>query len=126
MNQFLRFALVGTLGFATDFAVLYAAVNWLHLGPASGRLLSFLVAATVTWQANRHYTFAVAGAGTLREWLRYLVLTGVGGGINLAVYLAWLGFAGRSTLDLLTAVAAGSGTAMVFNFWVSRRVVFAG
>lgn len=125
MKQFLRFCLVGALGFVTDFAVLYAAVTWLHLGAVGGRLLSFLVAATVTWKANRHFTFARRGAGSLREWGRYLVLTGLGGAINVAVYQAWIRLTDASTPNLFLGVVAGSGTAMLFNFFISKRAVFA-
>lgn len=125
LPQFLRFCIVGALGFVTDFAVLYMAVKWLGLGTMSGRVLSFLVAATVTWKVNRHFTFTRKDAGSVREWLRYLMLTGIGGCINVAVYQVWLYFTDHRTVNLFLAVAAGSGVAMMFNFVVSKRAVFA-
>jgi putative flippase GtrA len=125
VNQFLRFCLVGALGFVTDFTVLYVAVKWLGFGTASGRLLSFLVAVTVTWQANRRFTFVRTDAGSVREWLRYLLFTGFGGGINIAVCQLWLHFTDERTVNLFLAVTAGSGIAMMFNFAVSKRAVFA-
>jgi putative flippase GtrA len=126
LKQFLRFCVVGALGFVTDFTTLYAVVNWAGLGTMSGRIVSFLVAATVTWKVNRHFTFAKQGAGSMREWLHYLMFTGIGGLINVGVYQVWLSLTGdRSTLNLFLAVALGSGVAMLCNFAISKYAVFA-
>jgi putative flippase GtrA len=124
VKQFLRFCVVGALGFVTDFSVLYAAVTWIGLGTLSGRVVSFIVAATVTWKVNRHFTFVKKGQGSVREWLSYLALTGIGGGINVAVYQAWIALTDRSTLNLFLGVAAGSAIALMFNFVISKRAVF--
>lgn len=67
MKQFPRFAVVGTLGFVTAVVALWLAVSVLGVRPLAGRLLSFLVAATVTWIANRRYTFAQTGEGSAGE-----------------------------------------------------------
>jgi len=125
LKQFFRFCLVGALGFVTDFGVLYAVVKGLGLGPTSGRIVSFLVAATVTWKVNRHFTFVKQDAGSVREWLQYLTFTGVGGFINVAVYQTWLWFTDHSTLNLFLGVVAGSAVALMFNFVISKRAVFA-
>jgi putative flippase GtrA len=125
LKQFLRFCVVGALGFVTDFSVLFLAVTWLGMGTLSGRVLSFLVAATVTWKANRHFTFAKQGQGSVREWLQYLLLTGFGGLINVGVYQAWLTLTDHGTLNLFLAVVAGSAVALLFNYAISKRAVFA-
>lgn len=125
MKQFGRFAAVGALGFVTDFAVLYLAVSGLGLGHLGGRLVSFLVAATVTWKANRHFTFGASDKGAVREWMQYLLATSLGAAINIGVYQLWLMWTDTSTINLFLAVAAGSGAAMMVNFAISKRVVFA-
>jgi putative flippase GtrA len=117
--------MVGALGFVTDFGMLYLGVKVLGLGTVSARILSFLIAATVTWKANRHFTFVQQGQGSMREWLQYLLLTSVGGGVNVLVYQIWLWSTDHSTLNLFLAVAAGSATALLFNFAISKRMVFA-
>ena len=128
MKQFQRFLAVGTLGFVVDFLVLYLAVNALGLHTLAGRVVSFLVAATVTWKANRHFTFAskapVVPGAAAREWLRYLMTTAIGGAINIGVYLCWLTMFGQSNANLFLAVVAGSGVALIFNFLLSKYVVF--
>ncbi len=125
MKQFLRFAVVGAIGFVTDFAVLYVAVSFLGLGSLSARLLSFLIAATVTWKANRHFTFAHDGDGALKQWAQYLLATSIGGAINIGVYKLWLAFTDANTVNLFLGVAAGSATAMMFNYAMAKRVIFA-
>jgi putative flippase GtrA len=127
VNQFLRFAIVGAAGFVTDFAVLYVAVSWFGLHHLGARLLSFLVAATLTWKANRHFTFRRNdGGGALRQWMQYLLATALGGLINIGVYQLWLTWTDTSTVNLFLGVVAGSAVAMLFNFVVSKRFVFAG
>jgi putative flippase GtrA len=128
LKQFQRFLLVGALGFVVDFSVLYLAVNGAGLGTLAGRLVSFIVAATVTWKANRHFTFAsteaaVPGAAA-RQWLRYLSTTAVGGAINIGVYQLWLRMTDHGNVNLFLAVVAGSAVALLVNFTLSKYVVF--
>lgn len=129
MKQFQRFLAVGALGFIVDFSVLYLAVNALGLGTLAGRVVSFLIAATVTWKANRHFTFVstapVVPGAAARQWLRYLSTTAIGGAINIGVYQCWLMLTSHSNVNLFLAVVAGSAVALIFNFLLSKYVVFA-
>lgn len=124
MKQFQRFLAVGALGFLVDVAVLYLAVNGAGLGPMAGRLLSFLVAASVTWKANRHFTFQAVQADARAQWLRYLLSTAIGGAVNIGVYRLWLSLTDQSNANLFLAVVAGSAVALLFNFALSKYVVF--
>jgi putative flippase GtrA len=124
LNKFFRFCLVGAVGFVTDFGALYLATQVFGLNPLGGRLLSFLIAATVTWKLNRHFTFVQAGKGSGGEWLRYLLLTSVGGGVNILVYQVWLWLTDHSAVNLFIGVALGSAVALAFNFMLSKRLVF--
>ncbi|WP_161993206.1 GtrA family protein [Lacisediminimonas profundi] len=121
--QFLRFCLVGGIGFLVDAGLtLWLQQRW-HAAVLESRLLAFVIAATVTWALNRSYTFAsTAGAGS---WLRYLFLTAAGALINIGLYLAWLTVFGAGSANVLAGVALGSIVAMGFNFTVSRKFVFA-
>lgn len=103
-------------------------MNAAVLGPFPGRLLSFIIAATVTWKANRHFTFAstdaaVPGAAA-RQWLRYVSTTATGGAINIGVYQLWLAITNHSNVNLFLAVVAGSAVALMVNFTLSNYVVF--
>jgi putative flippase GtrA len=128
VKQFQRFLLVGALGFVVDFSVLYLAVNVVGLGTLAGRLVSFIIAATVTWKANRHFTFeredAAVPDAAARQWLRYLLTTAIGGAINIGVYQLWLRMTDPGNVNLFFAVVAGSAVALLVNFTLSKYVVF--
>lgn len=119
-----RFAAVGAIGFVVDTAVLYAALA-AGLTLYSGRLVSFLTAATFTWYCNRRFTFRSKGDDRMGEWLRYLLVNAVGGLANLGAYAALV--AGLPLVARLPVigVAAGSVAGLAFNFTLSRRLVFA-
>lgn len=130
MKQFQRFLLVGALGFVVDFSVLYLAVNLIGVDPLAARFASFIVAATVTWKANRHFTFcdnegstAMPGEAT-RQWLRYISTTAIGGVINIGVYQLWLKMTDSGNVNLFLAVVAGSAVALFVNFALSKYIVF--
>jgi putative flippase GtrA len=124
LKQFQRFLLVGALGFLVDFAVLYMMVNLAGLGPLAGRLLSFLIAASVTWKANRHFTFVASKENARKQWLRYLMTTAIGGVVNIGIYRLWLTFSSNDNVNLFLAVTAGSAVALFVNFTLSKYVVF--
>ncbi|KQW43207.1 MULTISPECIES: GtrA family protein [unclassified Roseateles] len=121
-SQFFRFCLTGAVGFVTDAGVTLALTSWAGLHVAPARILAFLVAGTVTWWLNRQFTFRTSGGSA--NWLQYLLTTGMGAFINFAIYLGVIRLLGSAPLQLLAAVAAGSGVALFFNYFVSRRWIF--
>jgi putative flippase GtrA len=125
IGQFLRFGVVGTVGFLVDAGVLIAAIG-LGAGPYAGRVLSYLVAATATFALNRFWTFrgVPAGLRLSSQWGRFLALNLLGFALNYGTYAALV-----ATVPLVAAypvlgVAAGSLAGMVSNFVLSRRYVF--
>ena len=124
-GQFVRFAFVGTIGFVVDVTVLYLGMSVGGLGLYSGRLLSYLVAATTTWYLNRRITFAGADdTMPLRQWFRFVLTNGFGGLVNYGAYSAIVAYGGALPLAPLLGVAAGSIAGLVFNFFASRSLVF--
>jgi putative flippase GtrA len=123
-GQLLRFSAVGVVGFVVDTAALYAALG-LGAGLYTGRLASYLAAATVTWALNRRFTFSESRTdGLASEWARFLAANSVGGAVNYIAYAALV-----TTLPVVTAnpwlgVAAGSLAGLAVNFTLSRRMVF--
>jgi len=84
-----------------------------------GRVLSYLAAATVTWQINARFTFRTEGS-----WTLYIVLNAVGAAVNYGVYVLVLWLL-PMTRELPTlAVAAGSAVALAVNFAANRWLVF--
>jgi len=123
LSMFLRFCLVGGLGFVVDAGCTLAFTQLLGWPPGLSRVLAFALAASTTWFCNRSFTFrSAAGAST---WLPYVLLTAFGAVLNLGVYMAWLAVFGTSATDIFLGVVFGSAAALALNYAISRRYVFA-
>jgi putative flippase GtrA len=121
--EFLRFLLVGTVGFAVDAAILLLLI---HIGGMSrlwARIPSFLAAVTVTWLLHRNFTFSNANqvAPSIREWLRFTLANAFGNGANLAIYALLVGL---FAWEALPALAVASVAALGVNYGLSARWVF--
>ena len=132
--QFLRFGVVGTIGFVVDTAVLYAGLA-LGLGLYGGRAVSYLAAATTTWALNRAWTFRDQGQGqgqgqgrspVIRQWALFVAINLVGFAFNYGTYAALIASVAFVAQYPVIGVAAGSLAGMLGNFLLSRRFVFGG
>ena len=124
--QFLRFGVVGTVGFLVDTAVLYAGLA-LGLGLSGGRAVSYLAAASATFALNRAWTFRGQGEGAVaRQWALFVVLNLVGFAFNYGTYAALVATVALVAQHPVIGVAAGSLAGMMGNFLLSRRYVFGG
>lgn len=123
--QFLKFGTIGIVGFLVDFTFFHIGFDLLGLGHYISALFSFPFAVTATWIGNRLFTFRGQSTGKAHhEWARFAMVCFVGLVIN------------RGTFTLLTATVplvyaypilglmGGTATAMFFNFFAARRVVF--
>ena len=121
--QFLMFGSVGTVGFLTDTATVYATRHALGLYGAGAA--AYLVAATVTWLLNRSWTFRGLGAGAIHhQWARFLAFNLFGFTINRGTYAVLVTFVPLCASQPVFAVAAGSIAGMFLNFNLSRTMVF--
>ena len=124
--QFVRFGVVGTIGFLVDTAVLYAGLA-LGLGLYGGRAVSYLAAASATFALNRAWTFRGQGEGRVaRQWALFVVLNLVGFAFNYGTYAALVASVALVAQHPVIGVAAGSLAGMMGNFLLSRRYVFGG
>lgn len=125
LPQIIRFGFVGCAGFCIDTSVLYLALYALGVHYYTGRVISYAVAATSTWYMNRRFTFAdTRHDNRFREWRRFVMLNLFGGGINYAVYAAYISMHTGSSAGPAIGVALGSIAGMSFNFFLSKRLVF--
>ena len=124
LPQFLRFGVVGCLGFVWDTSTVYLTRGTLGLLPAM--MVGFVVAATMNWAANRLWTFrhAAGGGNLLRQWAFYMVANSLGFVLNRgtasALVLAFVACRAQPVL----ALAAGAGAGLAANFILSQRFVF--
>ncbi|MGG7519511.1 GtrA family protein [Allorhizobium undicola] len=122
MKKLIRFALVGSLGFAVDAAGLLLLLALTPLGPLSARAIAMAMAMLVTWQCNRLFTFGASRRSMLIEGFRYGSVGLVSAVVNYAVYCGLL-----LTMPLLKPLAAlvlASMAAMAFSFFGYSRFVF--
>ena len=124
IGKFIRFGLVGAVGFIVDASVLIFLVKVLTLAPLPGRIISFLTAATVTFVLNQRFTFKLGESFSLRRWFYYVTTTAAGALVNVGVYELWIRHFGTSALDLALGAAVGSLAAMTINFSISNTWVF--
>lgn len=126
--RFLRFLIVGGFGFLVAEATLWLARHELGAGDSLAWLISFLCAATFTWWGNRNLTFAdrkaQGAAAMLTEYGKFLAANALGGAVNFAVFTAVLRFMPAPANDPAIALACGVLAGLVFNFTVSKLVVF--
>ena len=123
-REFLRFVMVGAAGFFVDAGALMVATTALGLGLYSGRVVSYLCAATFTWILNRRFTFAKTDEVAIIQWLRFLGANALGGAVNYGVYAALVTFSAVAAATPVLGVAAGSAAGLIFNFLVSKYWVF--
>jgi len=126
----LRFAIIGALGMPVDAGILWLMTHRFGLDPYSGRIVSWLCAATFTWTGNRYFTFRATRArglsSTAREWLRFLAANAVGGLVNVGLYSTLVRFAPPPVNNLYVALVLGVLAGLVFNFTLSKKMVFKG
>ena len=131
--QFIRFSAIGVGGLFVDIAALWFALHLIGLDLYTGRVFSFLIAATFTWACNRSLTFA--GASTdrmLHQWTRFILFNAIGGIVNFAVYVlvavklreAYVWPGQIASLLPYVGVACGSVSGLAFNFLTSKFYVF--
>ena len=122
-SHWLGFLTSGGLAFATDAELLALLTRYAGLDPFTARFFAIAGAMFVGWRAHRRLTFAVGGAGSLKEFLSYAALQWVAVAVNYGVYsaiLLWM-----PATEPLIALVAASLVAMVVSYLGMRFGVFA-
>ena len=123
-SQFVRFGVVGLLGFVWDTSTVYLTRSELGLLPAV--MVAFLVAATLNWALNRVWTFrhARSDQSLLKQWALYMVANSLGFVLNRgSVAFLVLMFAACREQPVL-ALVVGAAAGLAANFLLSQRFVF--
>jgi putative flippase GtrA len=126
--SFLRFAVIGALGMPVDAGVLWLMLNLAQAPYFVGRPISWFFAATFTWLGNRYFTFRDNRArglfGAAGEWGKFLAANAIGGGFNVGTSIALRHWGPAPLNNPYIALMCGVLTGLVFNFTLSRKVVF--
>jgi putative flippase GtrA len=121
--QFLRFGVVGGVGFIVDTATVYGLRHALGLYGAG--LVAYITAASSNWALNRLWTFRGQGSGPAhRQWALFMMTNLVGFVLNRGTYAILVTFDAAAADQPVIATAAGAVAGLFVNFSLSRRVVF--
>ena len=125
IGEFARFGVIGVIGFIVDASILKLVVALFNVDLYSGRLVSYLAAATGNWMLNRRFTFKQASpASPFRQWLKYIGANGLGFLANYSTYAALITYVEIAKTYPVLGVAAGSIAGLSFNFTVNKFWVF--
>src|SRR5205807_3761551 len=116
--RFLRFALVGTVGFAVNELVLFVSLHFGGLNKYQAWFPAFAVAVTFTWWGNRTLTFRERAAknNIALEWLTFVLTNGLGALANFGTYYALVKYVPAPVGNPLLANVVGTLVGLVFNF----------
>ena len=123
-TQFLRFGVVGTLGFGWDTATVLSMRHF--IGLTGAMILAYFVAASMNWLMNRLWTFRGTGsAGSmLRQWGTFMAANALGFLLNRGTALTLVYTVPLCQAYPVLALVAGTIAGMFCNFTLSRRLVF--
>ncbi len=126
VRELMKFGIVGGVAFVVDVG-LFNLLLHLTDKPLTSKAVSTIVATTVSYAGNRHWTFRRRGRSSVRrEYLLFFLLNGVGLAIALtclAISHYLLDFTSRVS-DNIAANVIGLGLGTAFRFWSYRRWVF--
>jgi putative flippase GtrA len=130
VRELMKFGVVGAVAYVVDLALFNVFRVIVDLGPLTSKVLSSLVAVSVAYVGNRHWTFRHrARSGFRREYTLFFILNAIGLGISLTVLAIShyvLGFT-SPLADNIAANVVGLMLATTFRFvgyrtWVFRAV----
>jgi putative flippase GtrA len=127
-QAFIRFAVVGAAGYLVNAAALTIFTRTLGLGVDAALACSIFTAMCFTWLGNRYFTFAARRAhgarGIAEEWLRFVGANLLGAVVNYGVALMLVHYGPGWLGNPYVAQACGVLAGLVFNFTLSRLLVF--
>jgi putative flippase GtrA len=118
----LFFCLIGSIGFAIEYAIIWFCSTMLGSGTISPRLLSFPIAVFVTWKLNRLFTFRQKSPASLKEFAKYIHSNIISQSTNVVLYclLSLPAFA----LPLISSLGVSTLIATFINFLLLSRYAF--
>lgn len=116
------FVIAGGTGFTVDALVLTLLNSGFGIDPFSARIVAIAVAAFVTWQINRNFSWGRAKDGAAKEGSRYFTVVIASALVNYVVYSAALLIV--PGLWPFIALVIGTAVAMSVSFFGFDRFVF--
>lgn len=118
----LRFLLVGSIGLSTNVCIVYLVRELVGLVPA--RVISYIVAVTVTWGLNRFFTFRSKDPKRIRQWGRYISVYLFTGTIHILAFAFLVNQFLYFNQHPIWAILMIAATIALVNFSLSKKFVF--
>lgn len=121
LHQAMKFGIVGVSNTMVDWGLYFILTRWLGLGtlPVLAKALSYGAGILNSYIWNKRWTFRSRQRG-LRPLLLFITVNVIALGVNAGVLQAGLSF---GTSELI-ALALATGITLLWNFFMSKRIVF--
>nr|WP_294548642.1 GtrA family protein [uncultured Rhodopila sp.] len=121
--QFVRFGIVGAIGFVVDTATVYGLRS--SAGLYGAGVAGYMTAASSNWALNRMWTFRGRGSGPAhRQWALFMIANLGGFVLNRGTYAILVTYLPIAAEQPVIAIFAGVIAGLFLNFTLSRRFVF--
>lgn len=125
LKQFIKFGIVGSIGFIIDASVLLLLVEKFSFSIEYSRVFSFLIAVFVTWFLNRNFTFSKAQKFNKKgEYFLYLIIQSIGVLLNYLIFIALINYNVFFKEYLIISLAISSIIVMSFNFYMLKIKIY--
>ncbi len=125
-RQFLKFGIVGSIGFVVDAGTFFLLTNHLGFDLVTGRVISSLVfGMTATWLLNRYLTFrSHRGGSVLSQYLRFAMANIIGNLLNIGTHALLVENLALFHRHPILGIISGTVVGLIFNFTGSKYFVF--
>lgn len=121
-NSLLRFLFVGGIGLCTDACALYSFRGLIGLIPA--KIVSYLIAYTVTWILNRIFTFHSKNPRRVQEWFIYTIIYSLTGVFHVMLFAYLVHHHMILNKYPIVALLITAAIISIINFLMSKKIVF--
>lgn len=121
-SSYFYFVIIGSLGFLIDATIFYLFSFQFDI--FISRFFSIITAMMFTWLANRLFTFKMDSCITVGEFLKYIVVNGIGALINFGIFIFLCKFSVFLSKYFIIAMIFSTLIAMLNNFIFSKVFVF--
>lgn len=122
-RDFIRFGIVGSMGFCWDTGTVYTLKG--IVGIYAAGTCGFLVAGTANWAVNRIWTFRhLDHMAAHHQLMRFLLANSVGFVFNRGTFFTLVSVSPLCRAQPILAIMAGTAVGLCFNYILSRRYVF--
>lgn len=121
VRQFVKFGIVGVSSTAIDWIVYFLLTRSFGVFYLDAKVISFTISVINSYIWNRRWTFRSQDPAKLRQFSKFLVVAGVGLGLNtLIMYIV----VSKLLLDDIIGLVAATAIVLIWNFLINKYWTF--